>query len=452
MILRSLKRLLIAVSLLLAALLVLNLFDVEPSATTRAALAEPPPLADADNFLIAIYGFGQDVPMQRREDLMQAGQQVSQRYRNALASGQSPFDSLKSEEARRLGFAPMDDTCGVRSNRGRLRCVDFVRAQPQVLKAELAAHAEWLRRYEWLAPLSLQQAPPPSLASGALAPPSPLLQTQRLYLAQLTLRRVQGDHSATQALVDELQRWRLRLQHAVTLTDKMIFAAAVRSVLAVAGDWMQNDLPSIDELASLQTALAPLSDAERGMTAAWQYETRFVDAVIRKLKTEKAETENQTEPFLQQLAKRGLQLAIKPNHTINAIAENNAAWALRDTQSCAVLATLPEKSLVQWPWWQWPYNVAGRLLVASGQQEKDTRDYALRLCNLDGLVRIARLQARLKAEGVAPAAWGSAVEQAPGDQRNPYTGTAFTLESGKALRFEPQGQDGPAKALLPWPL
>lgn len=452
MILRSLKRLCIAVLLLLAGLVLLNLFDVEPSATTRAAMAEPLPLADADNFLIALYGFGQDVPMQRREDLMQAGQQVRDRYLAVLASGRMPFEWLKSEETRRLVFAPVDDACGVRSNGGRLRCVDFVRTQPEVLKAELAAHAEWLRRYEWLAPLSLQRALPPSLAGSVLAPLSPLLETQRLYLAQLTLRRVQGDPSATQALVDELQRWRLRLQHAVTLTDKMMFAAGVRNVLAVAGDWMHYDLSSVEELASLQAALAPLSDAERAMTMVWKYETRFADVTIHGLRNEKIETEDQSLPVIHQLANRALQAAIKPNHTINAIAERHSAWAVRDTQTCAALVTSPITSSVQWAWWQWPYNVAGRLLVAIGTDENVTRDYSLRLCNLDGLLRIARLQVRLKAEGVAPAAWGSAVEQAASDQRNPYTGTAFTLESGKALRFEPQGQDGPAKALLPWSL
>ncbi len=452
MILRTLKRLSIAVLMLLVGLLVLNLFDVAPSATTRAALAEPPPLADADNFLIAIYGFGQDLPMQRREDLMQVGQQVRDRYLAALVGGQKPFDSLKSEEARRLAFEPMGDVCGVRSNSGRLRCVDFVREQPEVLKAELAAHAEWLRRYEWLAPLTLQQAPPPSITSFALGSLGPLLQTQRLYLAQLTLRRVQGDQAATEALVNELQRWRLRLQHAVTRTDKMMFAAAVRDVLAVAGDWMHHDLPSVEERASLQAALAPLSDAERAMAAAWQYETRFSDGAIRNLKTEKIETGDQSIPLIEQLATRTLQVAIKPNHSINAIAERHAAWALRDAQSCAALATLPVTSSVQWAWWQWPYNVAGRLIVASGQNEKDSRDDALRLCNLDGLMRIARLQARLKAEGIAPVAWPAAIEQAPPDQRNPYTGAAFVLEAGKALRFELQGQDGAAKALLPWPL
>ena len=449
MILRTLKRLCIAVLLLLAGLVLLNLFDVEPSATTRAAMTEPLPLADADNFLIALYGFGQDVPMQRREDLMQAGQQIRDRYLAALAGGQKPFDSLKSEEARRLVFAPMGDVCGVRSNSGRLRCVDFVREQPEVLKAELAAHAEWLRRYEWLADLTLQKAPPPSITSFALGSLSPLLQTQRLYLAQLTLRRVQGDHAATEALMDELQRWRLRLQHAVTLTDKIMFAAAVRDVLAVAGDWMHYDLPTPEELASLQVALVPLSDAERSMKAVWQYETRFSDVAIRNLKAEKIETEDHSVSVIQRFANRVLQAAIKPNHTINVIADRHAAWALRDGQICSALATLPEASSVHWPWWQWPYNVAGRLLVASGQQEKDTRDYALRLCNLDGLLRIARLQARLKADGIAPADWASAVEQAPSDQRNPYTGAAFVLESEKALRFELQGRDG-AKALLPW--
>ena len=273
------------------------------------------------------------------------------------------------------------------------------------------------------------------------------MSAQRLRLSQLTLQRVEGDSAAVAAVIADLRQSRARLQAADSLIGKMLFLAMLRNDLMVVADWLQHDLLTDAEGQQLQTALVPLTEPERDMSAAWRYETRFMAAMF----SDAAMHPEQEHPVKRAAGSVVRALLMKPQHSVNLMAERHVRWAERDRQSCTALALAEEDADPGWPRWHWAYNPVGRFLV-SLQSDEDYRIYALRICDVDALLRIAHLHAGLKARNILAEDWATAVAQAPPEERDPYTARPFTLKDGSALWFDVRGDAERTAALLPWAL
>ena len=274
-----------------------------------------------------------------------------------------------------------------------------------------------------------------------VAAPLPMYNTlgSDLILAKIGLQAARGEQlQALEALEQEVHFWRMVMRESRMLITKMVAVARLKRSFRLASEIMAAYPPKSAQTTVLMRILSPLGTEELNMARTFRSEFVFVKTMLEDISvTDMADagagkelTWKLTELFL-----------FKRNATINLI-------YARD-RDLAALGALPAdeflKRVVQiqadeaqrphWLSWHFAYNPVGKVLG-----EVAIPDYARyigRVHNLDGLLRLVKLQFLMQQGGVRDTQSADFLAKADTALANPYTRVPMEWDSAlHALYFQ----------------
>jgi hypothetical protein len=429
---------------------VINSFDEPPSAAVKAALAPATqPVPESENGLYAVIGLRHANSATGPEALIASG------LAQLPAIQQQPTEEATAEKPALVFVGTHDNICGVTSQSPRYPCLAYAQQHRAELLKALADNAELLRRYRCLQQFPrLSRRGPLDADDNSKIPWQMVLNGGRLLHADIALRLSQGEHSGIAELAADLHHWRSWLENSDNLIDKMISVSAIRNGLNASAGLIASGLLQTREIALLHAEMQPLTREERSLQRSFQYEIRSTQKLL-SLEMMKA-----TAPPRKNPGPVGDAVAALYWHFYQpqASSNRNAQW-LEATMAQDTLPCVQQTPAQQWSrrnqrhWTYWARNPIGAWMLGMlPDTEPLPSHYTLRLCNLDGILRIAALQAAIAEQHIAPAAVAHFVETVGPAYANPYTGQPMQWLPGEGLSFELQGDDKRMAVVLPWAL
>lgn len=381
---------LLLVGALYVVVMLINWRDQPPSPAAIAFqtfYANRPPVAEADNGYI--YALGFDVPV---EENPRTWGQDRVAWSHEIVKTAAADDELAYP-------GPAIDFADERSTE-TLNLAEICSASTEECAAQLAANPAafntWFATEKWVVDRYTNViAHPGWLESGKLDPRipfpayAPVLEAQRVYLLRLWANADQMPMPAlTQALNQDLEFWRVVLQHSDILITKMMAVAAIQHHFA----WTNPILRRLPVETALQVippaAQRPFSSEELSVYRCFVGEWMFSQQSMQLLLADKSLG----------LISRSL---IQPQDTANHHAEQLRALAERVavpfTRLPGVLRDIdPEENhLSFFELLRYPYNFSGRVLLSiSGPGLYDR--YIARIHDLEGVRRALLLAARMR--------------------------------------------------------
>lgn len=316
-------------------------------------------------------------------------------------------------------------------------CFKAVGESPGKARAALASHGWLLERYRTLiAYRDYDESYVPRSYEAPLPPFVPIAAAQRLLLIDAALRLQKRDYSALDEVRRSLAFGRLMLANSRTVIGKMVANRQARNAaLFISEALAEHRIPP--RLASkLVAALDPLSAQERSLQDALRAEFLAVPSVfggcrssVRNLGADAWASELLC-PFLKENASVNYVYFRhqKPALALMALPPAEMIEARRKSRASGTQSAFD---------WTFAYNPAGKWLASSAQPEWS--DYGLRMHDLDATLRLAAVQALVKAGGVKLAEVPAFVARVDKRYSNPYTGAAMRWDAGeRKLYFEPQ--------------
>ena len=256
-----------------------------------------------------------------------------------------------------------------------------------------------------------------------IAAPLPMYGTlgSDLILAKIGLQATRGEQlPALEALEQEVRFWRMVLRESRMLITKMVAVARLKRSFRLASEIMATYPPNSAQTAILMRILAPLGAEELNMARTFRSEFVFTKTILEDISATdmagagKELTWKLTELFL-----------FKRNATINLIyarARDLAALGALPADEFlkrAVQIQASEAQRPHWLSWHFAYNPVGKVLG-----EIATPDYVRyigRVHNLDGLLRLVKLQLLMQQRGVSDTQGADFLAKADPALTNPYT-------------------------------
>ena len=223
-----------------------------------------------------------------------------------------------------------------------------------------------------------------------------------LILAKIGLQAMRGEQlQALEALEQEVRFWRMVLRESRMLLTKMVAVTRLKRGFRLASEIMAAYPPTNAQAAVLMRILAPLGAGELDMARAFRSEFIFEQGMVESISVAAmADADTDTD---KKLMWTFMELFLfKRNATINLIYARN--------RDLAALGTLPADeflnriqrqanaaSRLSWPSWHFAYNPIGKILGEISIP--DYIRYIGRIHNLDGLLRLVKLQLLMQQRG-----------------------------------------------------
>ncbi|MBM0107366.1 hypothetical protein JM946_21720 [Steroidobacter sp. S1-65] len=422
-------------------LLAINWSDRPPSAAAErlaAAFRDRPPLSDSDN----AYVYAMGLVVAPDGDPRAAGIRRIEWSRSLpgdLNDSASPdpvavydeYRSSRSAEVQRIVKA---------CRRLTPECAGALENGEGTLRAWLASEQWLVERYRTLLRHPGWREDVPLDIRAPFAAYSPMLEGQRLQLAQAYLLASENDVAGVrQLLADDARFWRGVLISADLLITKMMATAALTHTFAM-GNLILRRLPAESQLSAMPAEwIEPFSVAElslfRCLTGEWIFNQELVkqpmapnsfsDSAWERLSIGTVQYATSVLFQPQDLANRYAEVLIKATEALDVPIEQLPAGLER------ARAMFQEPSAER-SWLASPYNPVGTTLL--GIMTAGYGSYPVRITDLEGVRRAAVLTAQLRAQKINEHAM--AAELAESDIRTPYSGAPFIWNAKeRAVQF-----------------
>jgi hypothetical protein len=261
-------------------------------------------------------------------------------------------------------------------------------------------------------------------------------------LAQIALNAIDGNMDrALRDLAADTMYWRRVLAGTSTLLVKVVAANYLSRNYALASEIASRNRDNPDAVARLAQIAEPLSTEEKSWSAPLTSEFHMLAHMYVRLGTKNGYSfisEEKRTVWDNILA----ALFYKPNATINRqYAHFKKILQLADTpaHAFAEASSAMHKdtaALTNPVWTRFFYNPLGNLFIAMGTPDGYPR-YIGRTHNLDGQIRLFRVQLNIYKDRVAPKDIESYLERQPPENLDPFRNQAFRWEaSARELWFE----------------
>lgn len=445
---------------LMLVLVVINAFDEELEPATPDYL-EPVPetYAPQSNVFYALISLDQ-----AGDDWAGVGFKLKQRLDAQMAAGRSGEDVAKELSAEldkhKLAFkgdsGQLGDKDQLIATVGRIRSgklnADQLLADNQVLLARYLG----LYRYEHYA-----NTLAPGWASMSLIPMGAASKSRNLWVLDLAKRVDQGQlDEVAQRLTADTVFWRRMLAHSeLTLVDKMVMTAWVRSNFQLASQLAHRYALSSEQLQTLQGMTGPVTAEERSLAGVLRQEGRFVLAFTREM-WGKQGWMSTTEPDAAAWDRASswatdhfARYFFKRNASANRQIRNVQTVIEMDAHECTQYQP-DESTLAQRPdlrWWWFFYDPIGKALIEAAGNGALYHSYTGRMCDLVGFQRVLALQLELRKQKVADADIDTFIRRGGAAYADPFTGQPMQwLPKDRSLTFGAVDKlDGKR---LPWPI
>ena len=393
--------------------------------TPRAArlLAPPAPLVpDAAN---AYYVFqGLDAPDD--EDAWAVGRRI----REAIDRLPGGLETPKVDIAHSATIC-MGTQCGwekIHCSEQSADCVNFYLGQRARARQVMAQQSVLRQRYQQFSQLPLYAEPPMRFMAEPLPMYRLLAEAAELRLMDAVFALDNGDtQTGAQVLMEQIHAHRVMLAGSSLLISKMVATGMLHRDYEVLSEAIER-WPALAQQAELAEAWRPLSEPECSLRTAVESEAgsnaRMFHRMLqeqrrlRTLNAMKDDSEGLLTPF------------VLPNATLNIYAR----WAAEDAEAIVGDARTVQarrlahaarreqewKQIAPYASWRFIRNPVGKVLLT--MPTLDFFDWAERLHDLDGHIRLVALQATLRRDGAPRNQIADYVQQTGPDLRSPYDG------------------------------
>ena len=255
--------------------------------------------------------------------------------------------------------------------------------------------------------------------------PLPLYSTlvSDLILAKIGLQAARGEQLlALEALEQEVRFWRMVLRESRMLITKMVAVNRLKRSFRLASEIMATYPSNSAQTAVLIRMLAPLSTEELNMARTFRSEFVFEKGMVENISADAMTDADEGNKLMWRLTELFL---FKRNATINLLYARN-----RDLAALGVLPAdefLKQVAHIQtdaaqrshWRSWHYVYNPVGKILGEVAIP--DYVRYIGRVHNLDGLLRLVKLQLLMQQRGVSDTQGADFLAKADTALVNPYT-------------------------------
>jgi hypothetical protein len=246
-----------------------------------------------------------------------------------------------------------------------------------------------LKRYHALYSYShFQEMTPPHGSSPAVSYGSSL---HSLVLARIALQATQRQQAqALEGLARDTAFWRVLLKDGSLLSKSVGTGRMLSNVQQLSDILSLNTTLTASEQVFVEQILQPLSDVEQDWSPAIRREfCIFGNGSIVAYNNGYRERQS---PYADGPAHRIIRLAFRPNHTKNLVHERAKQVLAGDLHHSRHFGD---------SWWDYAYNPIGRYLVYEFIPDASTfAPYRNRLKDLDGLMRLVRLQWEIRKQNV----------------------------------------------------
>ena len=257
-----------------------------------------------------------------------------------------------------------------------------------------------------------------------IAAPFPMYGTlgSDLILAKIGLQATRGEQlPALEALEQEVRFWRMVLRESRMLITKMVAVARLKRSFRLTSEIMATYPPNSAQTAILMRILAPLGAEELNMARTFRSEFVFTKTILEDISaTDMADAGKELTTW----KLTGLFL-FKRNATINLIYARD-----RDLAALGILPAdefLKQAIQIQahaaqrphWRSWHFAYNPVGKILGEIAIP--DYVQYIARIHNLDGLLRLVKLQLLMQQRAIPNTQGADFLAKTDPALTNPYT-------------------------------
>lgn len=409
----------------------------------------------SDNLFFTALGLGADAS----EDLNSEGQRIFALYQKKQATTSDITTLVDIYATAGVGkYKPVGDvkalSCVMWRDAEAHHCIVDVPMQRAGWTTIVAANQRLLDRYhrQWTY-TKYQDA---TFLENVL-PVTPLgnqSNVRRLFFTSLALQVDRGAlGEALQEIEKDLAFWRrLLATRDVNMIDKMIFTVRVRSDLEFISEILRTQTLSADQYDSIAGVLTPNEAAERTFDGVWKNEIRGVRARMHGLMPQRISDIWQDNGGFQGKLDRALSYFLyRPNAQINSDYRFYHLLSETDDLPCSEIEgafdSLQKTS--DFSIHQFLGNPFRYLLGSS--RLGGYRDYPMRLCGLEGMQRLVRLQLLIRRNGDAEGDIPSIISSAGPAYADPFTGLPMRWDSSNhTLWFDPR--DKGMSGVLPWPI
>lgn len=426
---RKILQLLIALLFIaIAYLVVINLLpDEELTAGARKWLAaEPVSVPKEQNSYYLLWGLDApaDVDMREYGDATVA-KIIKINKKAADNNNMSDYDPDGFGETGRIEVVGIDELC----EPGTTYCLDEYR---QVLNGLLAAgqNALFLQRYRELSSSAHYKNVIPLENYRPIPHISSLLKAQRLHLVSIAASYVQGnEQGALDLLAEDLRFCRMLLAEADILVMRFVAIGMIARNLQIYSQLLEFEAPDgevvkavggINELSSVERNFEPVMQGE----LQFMYQTLYSVSASNKEDTIGGRIVRATLPF----RKRGL--INRTQEQFNKIVELGSLPPSRIVQES-------EKILQEFEPDRWDYIRDPLTSLIFAIRAPDFSHYLLRHYDLNGLIRLLKLKALIKNEGVTADKIAAFIAASPYASAYPEEMSAVRWEAGaQVLTFD----------------
>lgn len=419
--------------------------QLSPEAETALECA-PESAAPGDNFLHVLYGFDIVGDVRSTADMEKLAEPVLARIRTKDSTGFFLSSDDVYAGIERIHYGHLN-FCNAGNDAAAQSCVDYARTHRQAIKSPSAVDDELVRRYRLLRQASqyvFDLPRDPTVLNGNW---SPMLTAQQILLSRISIDALDHDSTAIEELIADINFWRHLLSGCPSLIGKMVASSGLRRTLGLVGDLLRAEVVDSQDMPQLQKALWPLTASERTLGPIFDEEFRFhIDFLRRSWSRPISDVHSLGNEAWNRLQR----LFFLENSTANRDLKVLREEAILDALPCnRQMEENPIVGAAKWSFFDYIRNPVGNSLVLTGSQY---HVYTQRMCNLDGLVRIAGLHVAIKLNAVSVDEVGQFVQHDAPEFNDPYTDRPMRWERGRGLSFEPHGPDNRVINLLPWPI
>jgi|GEM_PF-6808263 len=444
-----------ALALIMLAVIIANAFDRPLSAETRAFVERPlPSVPDEQNLFHALIGYTTiSADPAENADFRMIGTRMRTAWLQVHKSGGGPLEFPHASGDTSLSFVgDKTELCKPPAN-GVSQCLAFAAEHRETITKLLDDNAEILRRYHQLGHYPEYVFDIPVSPAGPLPAMGPLFEGQSLAPTEIALLFAHGKtESAIENLPADLAFWRCFLQakHGF-LIEKMVAAAGYRNSVELLGEILRSLMLTPTEYAVLQSAIAPLPADILSMKSVLESEFEFQSTFVVDLgeppETRPGYDASMEQSFGETMRDKLFRYFFQPQATLNRGYRRLQGAITTYSKSCGAIRATPaaEPALSGL---DYLYNPSGNILMMIGAPSYAS--YIYRLCDLDGLNRVANLQLAIHEQAIAAPAIEEFVKAADARFKDPYTGQPMTWNAAGGLSFD--ASDPRMKALLPWPI
>jgi hypothetical protein len=406
------------------ALYLVNIPDRDPLPGVTAWLQATPEV-DGANGYYALWALGADATA----DVLAEGKDFVRWYNDSASAGTLTSAALEERQGRlhklKVSREP-EQWCDWRKK----PCLQALSAHEQEIRDFATDHQVLMDRYRALSGYPHFRE---TLVADLADPYPPYRDLKNLAIAQSALAALdvkEHRYETAIALLDrQISFWRALLAHSDSLLSKMIAEAQIKRDYQLLAEAAEHD-PRFARAAgrSVRAVFVPLTPQELDLSRAVRSEFQAAAACFSRLLGCMPGVTPLVRPLYQH------------NDTLNQLYENYALQLERMSQPAnQLLNPAPDTGSLAVDL-SLAYNPVGK--IGLGQATPGFREYALRLHDLDGFMRLVRTQQEIVGAGIKDAEVEAFVAQAAAQRRDPYTDKPLKWDlATRELSFQPRRAD-----------